>query len=231
VDTDRREISFRYFEGEAPRTFSTSYQYTTEGISLLEPFKGEGLSISAFNDLTYEAGSRIIRLTVDGTTARLQEAEEPARVDVQGTRKFLSTPRGEYWESERGFTVNGVPDAHGVRTIPNFYFLALISQFGAAEGKPYDLLGFVLVNTAENRLELAYGPAAIPTLTSDNRIVYSPVEVDTGLRAPEASIAPIVAATQQQWTDPGGYYVFYIDPTTVDLVSAKDAKAWIRLVM
>jgi hypothetical protein len=215
-----RYITFTYFEGEVSKVFTTSYLYTEEGVVLLEPFNSGGITISTINVLGYDATNSKMNLSINNAAASMQEASRPAKVDVAGARRFFNTPADDYWISVGGFTVNGEQDAFKVGAIQGLSFLVFWPKFDQYNNRDYDLLGFVKDNT------IAYGPAAIPDLTADGRIVYTHLG-DLGTVPPEDE--PAVTATRNQWTISEGYYVIYTGATSCDLVSAKDAKAWISL--
>jgi hypothetical protein len=215
-----RYITFTYFEGEVSKAFTTSYLYTGEGVVLIEPFNSGNITISSIKVLGYDAANFRINLNINDAAASIQEATSPAKVDVAGARRFFNTPADDYWISVSGFTVNGEQDAYKVSSIQGLSFLVFWPKFDKSNNTDYDLLGFVKDNT------IAYGPAAIPNLTTDGRIVYTHLG-DLGTVPPEDESA--VTATRQQWTIPEGYYIIYTGATSCDLVSAKDAKAWISL--
>ncbi|WP_187261427.1 DUF4302 domain-containing protein [Pontibacter beigongshangensis] len=224
-DPDNRRITFIYFEGETPRSFTTSFSFKADGIMLLEPFAAAGVSILSFDAVQYDMAANRFNLTVSGEAATIQEAARPARVDVQAARAFHNAG-ADYWASPGGFTINGVEDAHNLRSLPNFYQLSYWAKYDVYQNKEYDLLGFLFINAAGNALELPYGLAAFPTFTGDGRIVFA--QLGTLGTIPEQHQAA-VSATMQQWTDPQGYYLIRTSENTADLVSARDGKAWLPL--
>ncbi|WP_187270167.1 DUF4302 domain-containing protein [Pontibacter qinzhouensis] len=225
LDLNNRIITFMYFEGDVARTFSTSFSYTAGGMLLQEPFAAAGVSILSFDAVQYNAAGNLFNLTVGGAAATIQEAARPVRVDVQAARNFHNAG-SDYWASPGGFTINGVPDAHNLRALPNFFQIGYWAKYDVFQNREYDLLGFLLLNAAGNALELTYGIAAAPTFTSDGRIVYS--VLGTLGTIPE-SHRVAVTATLQQWADTQGYYLIRTSETTADLVSARDGKAWLPL--
>lgn len=226
VDTDRRSITFSYFEGDVLKTFSTTYRYTGTGLELREPFVIAGASITTLGNIQYTTAGRRLNMTINNGAATIQEAAAPIRIDMEATRRFYNTAKEDYYASETGFTVNGVVDAYKIRTIPNYYFLIFWPKFGNSEGRVYDLLGTVLFNQAENRPEIGYGPVATSRLTNDGRVVYTPL--GTIGEIPEQYV-PIISATNEAWTEARGFYVISTGTDSYDLVSAKDAKTWISL--
>jgi hypothetical protein len=220
VHVPSRQIAFSYYEGNLKKTFITSYYYTENGLVLRETFINKHLSIRSLNNLQYHAAGNQISLKVNNDiSASIQEATSPMRVDQQAVQQFYHTP-GQYWLSFYGFTVDGVQDALGVRSIPDFSLLVYWPKFDSSSGNDLDLMGFVFEGS------IHYGPTAVPSFTNDGRIIYTFQEM-TGADNMPAAHEPIVRATQEQWTDPEGYYVVQTGADTYDLVSAKDAKSWI----
>lgn len=215
VNTDLRIITFTYEEGGTVRTFTTSYFYTPEGLTLLQPLVSGGLTIRSLNALEFDAVRNRIDLTVNGVEASIREASKPANIDPQAARTFYnSPPNGAYWQTVYGFTVEGEQDAFNVRSINN---LELITLYIKAS-PPYD--GFIFWTTAGD----FFGPALRSRITSDGRIEFSYIG-DFG-KVPEQA-APMVKATLDQLVIPEGYYVIRTSNNTYDLVSAKDGKIWI----
>ncbi|WP_181885229.1 DUF4302 domain-containing protein [Pontibacter diazotrophicus] len=215
VDTDLRNITFTYNDGSGVRTFTTSYYFTPEGLTLLQPFVSGNLTITTLQDLQYNAFRNRITLTVNGTAASIEDTAAPATVDPQTARAFYNNPpNGAFWRTIDGFTVEGVVDAFNVGSITNLDIITLYIQ----ASPPYDGLIFW---TTDGEF---FGPALRSRITNDGRIVFT-YGGDFGTTPEQA--APMVNATREQLTIPEGYYVIRTGPSTYDLVSAKDGKAWI----
>lgn len=215
VNTDLRTITFTYDEGSGIRTVTTSYYFTPEGLTLLQPLNIGGQVISSFNNIQYSAFRSRINLTVNGAEASIQEASSPANVDPQTARTFYNNPpNGAFWQTIDGFTVEGVEDAFNVKSIENLDFITLYIQ----PSPPYD--GFIFWTTDGD----LFGPALRTRFTNDGRIIFTQAAYFG--ETPEQA-APMVNPTIEQLTIPEGYYVIRTGPDTYDLVSAKDGKAWI----
>ena len=225
VDTNFREITITYFEGGVARLFTTEYYYTESGIAFLTPFAGGGTTITDLSTVQYNAISGNVDFTVNNVAGTIREATRPATVDVQAARTLVNATGEDYWIAETGFTVNGVPDAFKVSSIPNFYFVAFWPNYDNDNGQNIDLFGIVTLNPDTDRLALSFGPAAVSRLTNDGRIVYSNYGM---LGTPPAEAEPILTQTMEIWTDPEGFYVV-TTKDGFDLVSAKDGKSWINL--
>lgn len=223
VLTGTRKITFSYYEGDVLSTFSTSYYFTEDGVTLLDPFEIDGLTLTSFGAVQYDEASRKINVTVNGNSASIEEATTPISIDLQAARRFYaSPPNGVYWLTFEGFTVEGIRDAFNIRSISNFD--AILFYIKAAN--PND--GFIFF-TVDGTY---FGPALLTQFTNDGRIVFTHVEefsnppVKEFGTTPEQAL-PMVTATRDQMVISEGYYVVQTGPDSYDLVSAKDAKAWI----
>jgi hypothetical protein len=223
VDSNLRTITFTYLEGNTLRTATVSYYYTANGVTLLEPVVIGGVTINSLNNIQFNATSRRINFTVNNVPGTIQESAQPARVDLQAPQRFFNNPPSNgYWISGLGFTVNGVPDALNITAIPNFYFLLYWPKYNTSGTTVYDRLGFILLNN--NSLGFgAYGPATVPSFTTDGRIRFANFG---NFGTPPAQYAAAINGTRDLWIEPSGFYVIQT-ALGYDLVSAKDAKAWI----
>ncbi|WP_168194005.1 DUF4302 domain-containing protein [Pontibacter sp. SGAir0037] len=225
INHENRALIIYYFEGDAARMFTTNFNYTANGIQLQEPFVYGDITITAFSNVQYNAAANRFNLNINSTTATIQEAARPVKVDVQSARTFYNLGV-EYWVSLTGFTVNGVEDALNTRSLPNLYFIGYWPQYDVYQNRTYDLLGFVFLDPSTNSLQLEYGAAATTTLSSDGRIVFS--RLGTLGEIPETHNT-VLNATMNQWTISQGYYVIKTGESSYDLVSAQDGKAWLSL--
>jgi len=225
ADTNLRQITITYFEGETAKTFTTDYYYTETGLAFLTPFTGGGANITNLTAIQYNATTRTINLTVNNVAGTIQESIRPAKINVQAARNFFNATGEDYWLAETGFTVNGVPDAYKVSSIANFYFIAFWPKFDTSNGQAYDLFGVVTLAPNADKSVLSFGPTAVSRLTSDGRIVYTYLKM---WGEQPAETEPIITPTTQLWTDTRGFYVVTTE-YGIDLVSAKDGKSWIHL--
>ncbi|MFT2011326.1 DUF4302 domain-containing protein [Pontibacter sp. 13R65] len=225
VDLTYRTITFTYSEGDVAKTFTTSFIFSNGGILLQDPFAAAGVSITSLDAIQYNGTSNSFTLSVGGQAATIQEAGRPIKVDIQAARNFHNDPT-EYWVAAGGFTINGVEDAHNLRALSNFYQLSFWANYDVYNNRNYDLMGFLFLDPTGPSLELPYGIAATPSFTADGRIVFT--LLGTLGTIPEAHQAA-VTATLQQWTDNQGYYIIRTNEFSVDLVSARDGKAWLSL--
>ncbi len=231
ANTVFRTITFNYYEGAVPRSFTSEYYYAGGDIVLLNPFTDGDLTINSLQDVAFNSAANEITVKVNNSSGRIQEATTPVRVNAFAGRSFYTDPpNGSYAVSISGFTAEGKEDAFDLFSIEDYYFLVYWPRFGEVPGneKPtgeiVDLFGFILYNEAEQRPEIGYGPALKTNITNDGRVVF--IQVDEFGETPEQA-RPMVAATVEQLVIPEGYYVIPTVEGGYDLVSAKDARTWI----
>lgn len=206
----------------------TSFYYTENGISLVEPFTSGNVSISTLNNIEFSPTNRRFSLSVNGTAATITEERAPAHVPSETAQSFYNSMVSYYITT--GFATGENPDVHGVSTIPNLRFLILWPKYGTSGNTTYDLLGFVTEDQETGQLSLSFGPAATSRITTNGRIVYSYL----GFLGPEElpeEIQSVVTATLEQWTDPQGFYVVQTSESTFDLVSVRDGNTRLSLLI
>ena len=231
ANTSLRTISFLYYQGFVQHYVETDFYYEENKLVLANPVTIGGLTISSFENMSYSTASNEIMLTVNNTRTSIKEAQAPVTTDpAAGSKFFNNPPNGSYAISISGFTVENEEDAFDLFSIKDYYFLVYWPRFGELPDNPemagqlVDLFGFILLNQAEQRVEIGYGPALQTEVTNDGRVVFSQVG---GFGEVPEQAKPMVDATIQQLLIPEGYYVIQTAEGGFVLVSAKDAKAWI----
>lgn len=214
-----RNINFSYVENNVVKMFSTSYYFNENGLQLTESFNTGKSVISGLNFTGYDETEQVVSLTTSsGKSGTIKGGTEPLHYDVNVAKEFYNNPpNGSYWISTGGFTIDGVQDAYNVNSIPGFNFLLFWPKYNPA----YSRLGYIV-----NGGWAPYGPAPIAKFTEDGLISFTSAG---SFGTPPASIKPIVDKVTAKWMDASGYYVIKTGTKTYDLVSAKDAKAWISL--
>ncbi|WP_164891063.1 DUF4302 domain-containing protein [Botryobacter ruber] len=230
VDTRRRSITFSYGEDNALKQYTTNYFFTPTGITLVEPLTANGITITELNNVQYNAGTNSISFSSNNTAGSIREANSPAVVNAAGARSLLLSPEGQSYWATGGFETADDDDLFNVFSIPNMFFLVYWPNFYR---NSFDLLGFVLVDPATNSPSLDYGPTATSRVTNDGRIIFTfngnLEELFQNIPPVPEAYVPIVTATREQWVDAQGYYYVQESENVVVLVSAKDAKVWMRL--
>lgn len=215
LNTERRNITFTYNNGGIAQIFSTTYYFTGAGLQLKEPFSDGEITIMEMSNLNYKTGDRRLNLTSGSLSGTIREASQPVIFDVSAAQRFYSNPpNGFYWYTVYGFTIEGIEDAFNITEIPDYYFTTFYIQ----PDPPYD--GLITFTTGDS----FFGPALRTRATNTGKIFFTQ-EGNFGTAPEEA--APAIDATSQQLTIPEGYYVIPSGDRSYDLVSAKDARAWI----
>ncbi|MDI3322146.1 DUF4302 domain-containing protein [Pinibacter soli] len=222
VNLSTRTITFSWVEGGVVKTFTTGYFYANGKVVLEQPFTANGITIRDFSNINYDATNSIIHVTAAGIAGQIQGSGKPILVDTNAPQRWYQAvlSQDSYWYSNTGFTIEGIQDAYGITTIPNFYFLIFWPNFNN-----YDLTGFVVVvnNTS---LSISYGLATStpPNFTSDGRVIFTRLGTVGTIPPSQQSIFNNTAA---KFTDPSGFYLVQTGMQAYDMVSAKDGKAWI----
>ncbi|SHG15943.1 DUF4302 domain-containing protein [Pedobacter caeni] len=209
-------LTINYLKNNSFQTFSSYYTYTNAGIDLATPFVDGATVMTSFSDLQVDLAANSGKLMTAGVAGIITNEIAPVAKDGTAAKAFFnSPPNGARWYSYEGFTVEGVPDAYGVKNIPGFIMLIFYPKVNPA----YSRLGF-WVNNAYGK----YGPGPINEFPADGTIKFVD-DGDFGTAPP--AILPIVRNTTNKWQDTKGFYVIKTGKNTCDLVSVTDAKAWI----
>jgi hypothetical protein len=228
INNDQHTITFIWVDsGGNLHRITAPFYYTSQGLFLPTPFTNGGVTISSITSTGWNPNTRTLSIKINGgTSGTIAGAASPAQVDLDAPRRwwdYAAQQQDGYWISVNGFHVNGVDDAYHVRSIPNFYFMLFWPAYGRQSNITYDLQGYVTVQG--NSLSLDFGAATLPpTFTADGRIIFR-LFGTLGDVPPEAAGA--FANTNTQMTEARGFYLVQTSATTYDMVSAKDALAWI----
>ena len=224
VDPVARTIVFTWVDGSGNiRQFITAYNYSSTGVMFVTPFDTGSQTINGFEIVGWNAGNFTLNIKVNGTAATIAGATQPLKVDLAAPQRwwqYAVSNGGLYWFSQNGFHANGVEDGFGIRTLPNYFYLIYWPDYDPGNN---DLFAPVFINAAGNGLELQYAAAPDkPQFTGDGRAIFTLL----GNYGTYPSTGP-AALTRTQLLIPQGYYFIQTGPTTYDMVSALDAKAWI----
>ncbi len=218
LDPYNRIIGFNYLDGAALKSVKSSYFVSGTSLILYDPVKVGNTTISGLNGVTFNTGTGFISASIsDGVNLQIKEAIAPLSYDPTVAARFLANPvYGTYSESYTGFTVDGVEDAYGVQTIPNFYS---IDYYPKITGQVYGAVRFYLTTGYG-----AYGPAITPTVSTDGKISYT---LAGSYGTAPVAIRPIITSTQDNFLKAGGFYVIQTDAKVYDMVAVADARSWI----
>ena len=221
VDPVSRTMIFQWVSGGTLRRFSTTFYFSANGVVLDEALTNGSQTITGFTNISWNENNQTLMVTANNTAGIIAGATKPLRTDLNAPQRWWQTAvnDGAYWESIRGFHVNGVDDAFKINTLDRFYRLIYYPEFGAGN----DLFSPLFVNAAGDNIELLYGAAPdTPQFTGDGRAIFSLL----GFYGPYPSTGP-AAMSLTQLLIPEGYYFVQTSSTSYDMVSAVDAKTWI----
>ncbi|WP_342088831.1 DUF4302 domain-containing protein [Dyadobacter sp. OTU695] len=224
VSQSNRTISLTWLNGNVPKTFSTKYYFTTAGVSFVSRLVNGSQTITGFSNITWNTNSTQVGFSGGGASGVVVSAIKPISVDLAAARRWWQAPveSGGDWRSENGFHVNGVDDAFKVKDLKDeegrpYGFYMYAPAFNAR----YD--AFAPIFYDEDGIYLDYGHApAKPTFTADGRVIFTPVG--------EFGVIPKGSGAEKSGDllyDASGFYLIQTSDETYDMVSAKDAKAWI----
>jgi hypothetical protein len=222
ADLVGRTITFTWVDNTGTvRQFTTAYNYSSAGVSLVTPFNTGTQTINALEIVGWDAATSTLNVKVNGAATSIAGATQPLKVDLTAPQRWwqATLANDEYWVSFDGFHVNGVDDAYGIKTLPNYYYTIYYPAFN---GNSNDLFAPIFLNAAGNGIELLYGAAPKPQFTADGRAVF----VLLGNYGAYPATGP-ARLSRNQLVIPQGYYFVQTSATSFDMVSAVDAKAWI----
>ncbi|WEK19017.1 MAG: DUF4302 domain-containing protein [Candidatus Pedobacter colombiensis] len=219
INSKLKYVTINSLVGTSFKRFTTSYVYSSNGITLLQQFVDGTLTVSNLSDLVVSANAGTGNAGTNPFT--IANASTPLVYDTGAAAAFYAGGSTAIfsgivsWVSYTGYTIEGVQDAYGVTTIPGFNYLSFTARYQPT----YDRLGF----TANLALQ-AYGPAIPTTIKPNGTIAFSNFG-SFGTAA--VAIRTIVTNVTNQTVDALGYYVIQSGPNQFDLVNVKDGTIWI----
>ncbi len=234
VNTSTRTIGFNWLDASGNlRTFSTTFYFTINGIVLNSPLINGSQTVIGFNNIGWDATTSTLSVSVNNVSTTFTGAIRPLKTDLTAPQRWwqYAVDNGnDYWISINGFHVNGVDDAFGVRSLVSgantYYYMIYWPKYQGST--VYDLFAPLFLNRTANQLTLAYGtaPKQPITFTTDGRAIFS----QYGNLGTYPTTGPAVLSRTQLYNS-SGYYFVQTSPTSYDMVSALDAKAWITWEM
>lgn len=223
VNQTDRTIKMTWLNGSTPKTFTTGYYFTTAGVVFISPLVNGSQTITGFSNITWNANTVQVGLSGGGASGIVTSAVKPLSVDLAAAKRWWQTPieSGGDWRTRDAFHVNGVDDAFKVKDLKyeESEYVFYIYQPGA--DSRYDLFGPVFYDGDALNLIYAHAPAPA-TFTADGRVIFK----DYAKLGPVPDSGPAVQSAALLY-DTNGFYLVQTSETTYDMVSAKDAKAWI----
>jgi len=174
VNVVARTITFTWVDSNGNlQHFTTSYYYTPSGVAFETPFDTGSQTINGLEIVSWNSSSSVLHIKINGAAATVAGATQPLKVDVSAPQRwwqYAVNNGGLYWVSINGFHVNGVDDAFGIKTLPNYYYLIYWPSYDPGNN---DLFAPVFINAAGNGLELQYAAApGTPQFTVDGCRIY-----------------------------------------------------------
>lgn len=220
IDQVSRIIRFQWLSGGNLQTFTTYYNFNSEGVILGNPLVNGDQTITGFSNLEWNENTRVLSLSSGSTPGTISGAAAPLRVDLNAPQRWWqeAIDRDSYWYSPDGFHVNGVDDGYDLNSLDRYYYTVYWPGY---EPGGYDLFAPVFINNTGDGLTLQYGAAPdIPTFTAGKAIFEF-----LGTLGPHPSSGPAFRSIQTLF-HPEGFY-FVETSKGYDMVSVADSRIWI----
>jgi hypothetical protein len=224
VSQDNRVIKLTWLEGTAVRSFTTKYYYSATGLTFANPLVNGSKTINGFTNITWNANTSRLSLTVDGTAGTIVSAVTPLAIDLAAPKRWWETPveSGGEWRSVDGFHVNGVDDAFGVKNLKMGTNPYVVWIYIPGVTDSYDI--FAPTFFVNETLDIDYSYASRPPTFTNGKVIFSEYGTSTNPVVPSSGPA---FETAKLMYEANGYYIIQTSDKTYDMVSAKDATSWI----
>jgi hypothetical protein len=230
--TGSKSVFFKWLDGNGALTSSAStpYYVTLDGVYFLNPITAGSQTISSINKIVFDANTNTATVEVNGTAGTLAGAIASIKTDIEAPFRFwkYSVDQNTYYRSGSAFHVNGVDDFYGAGKYPNYYYML----YWAGVQPTYDAfaanVGGSIIGPAVVRPLAPYTSSPTASyFTTDGRIIFRNF-ASFGTNIAGATTSPFLTTIRTQIYIASGYYLVQIGPASYDMVSALDAKAWIR---
>lgn len=228
IDQYNRKIAFYWNAATGTRqSFITRFVYGPEGVEFTTPFLAGQQEVAGFTKLSWDSLSHTILLQVNDTPGVIGPAIAPVVTDIAAPERWRQTAiySNTYWVSVTGFTRSWYTDILSVRSIPGYSYMLYYPRFGLSGNTVYDLAGATYLNAGSTLSVYGKGFNA-PVITADGRMLFS--LLGTYGTAPSAASVTIMNNVSAAFTESEGYYFVQVGTEVYDMVSAKDARTWIR---
>jgi hypothetical protein len=230
--TGAKSVFFKWLDGSGnlQSSASTPYYITLDGVYFVNAITANGQTIKSIDKVVFDAVTSTATCSVNGTAGTLAGAIASVGTDITAPYRFwkYSADQNNYYRAGTAFHVNGVDDFYGAAKTTNYYYMLFWANYNIAGG--YDAfaanVGGSLIGLATTRPPAPYTTSATTSyFTTDGRIIFRIL----GTFGSATSVYNTTIRTQI--LIPQGYYLVQLGPTSYDMVSALDAKAWIRWAM
>ena len=221
-NTTAKTATFNYAKGTTFTSFSTPMIFINNGIEFTYPLVDGTNAIKSLNDLAVNLSNSSASLSVGASAAVLSNEAAPVAYDKTAAARFISSPtQGTYSESVSAFTISGVPDGLGAKTIPNFATIDFYPKVGT---NAYGGFRFWLTSAY-----FGFYPAFTSVVTPDGKIIFTLLGY-AGTATGNAT-RQVIINTANIIAQPEGFYIIPTANSTgvnsYDMVNVKDGSAWI----
>jgi hypothetical protein len=211
-----------------PQTITTPYFIAADGLHFTVPVVNGSTVITGFGITGFDNSANTLKVKVNNTDAVIAGAIKPLNADVTAAQRWWQWGYDvqSYYGSYEGFHVNGVDDAYGITTLANdtAEYYGLLYWPGIKSSSVFDALTVYFRMPATNSVDWLYGTGQSPVFQSDGRVIFRLLGDLVGGDFPASGPA---FNTRQQLFNTSGFWFVQTSANTYDMVSAKDAKAWI----
>lgn len=228
--TGAKSVFFKWLDGSGnlASTPSAPYYYTLDGINFLTAITAGSQTIKSIDKIVFNDATNSATVQVNGTAGTLAGATASIKTDLDAPYRWYkySVDQNNYYRSGSGFHANGVDDYYGVTKIAGYNYMLFWAHYNVAYDAFVGFVGTGIIGPATTPPPVPPATSAsTSTFTADGRIIFRLL----GTFGAATSILNTTVKTQVLSTS--GYYLVQTGPTSYDMVSALDAKAWIRWSM
>jgi hypothetical protein len=231
IDSVFRQIQITWIDGQGnAQSFTTGYYFVPGGIAFISPLVNGSQTITGFTIGGWNESTATLEVQVNGVAGTIAGAIRPVNPDVNAGRRWwqLAVNLDTYWASGTGFHVNGIDDAFNVRSLKTdtsqYYYLVYWPGIQPSSGPSFDVMMPFYYVPSLNALDYYYGTAHRPNFHQDGRVVFGYIGDLTFGVHPTSGPAH---NTRVQLYNNSGYWFVQTSEATYDMISAKDAKAWV----
>ena len=228
LDTFAKKAVISWIDGSGQAvSVERGYYFVPGGIAFTAPIINGSATITGFTIVSFNNGTLVMNVTVNGTAATIAGANGPINPDKTAWQRWwnVGLNTGQYWITVDGFHVNGVDDAYGMKTLKTDTSEYYYTLYWPGVNPNNDAFAPIYLNPSKNAVELYYGVGHRATGLTDGRVRFTdlgPLNTPT----PYPATGP-AADMRNQMRNTSGYWFVQTSPTSFDMVSAADAKIWL----
>ncbi|WP_205513736.1 DUF4302 domain-containing protein [Longitalea arenae] len=211
-------------------TVTTPYYFSAGGIQFNNSLVNADKTINGFSITGFNAATNSLQIKINNTDAHITGATRPVKPDVQAGRRWWlwGANAQSYWYSRDGFHADGVDDAFNVKSLQTdsseYYYFTYWPGVQPPTGAAFDaLIPFYYVPAIDD-LDYIYGTSPRVSFQSDGRVMFT---YNGDLTVGPYPVTGPAFKTKEQFYSTSGYWFVQTGENSYDMVSAKDAKAWI----